>query len=79
MLPLTRILAFDAFILYEDRHTNHLLFLYNYKLDAWEPAPLYAHGLSLLSDTKDYPMGIDLETLKSKVKAKPFNTNLRNN
>jgi hypothetical protein len=77
MIPLTRILAFDAFILNEDRHTNNLLFLYNYKLDTWELAPLFDHGLSLLSDIKDYPLGIDLEILKRKVKAKPFNTSFK--
>jgi hypothetical protein len=77
MLPLTRILAFDALILNEDRHTNNLLFLYDFKLDLWKFAPLFDHGLSLLSDVKDYPLGIDIDILKRKVKAKPFNTNFK--
>ena len=77
MRPLTRMLAFDALILNEDRHTNNLLFLYNFKLNTWELAPLFDHGLSLLSDVKDDPLGIDIEILKRKVKAKPFNTNFK--
>ena len=56
MLPLTRMLAFDALILNEDRHTNNLLFLYNHNLDKWKLAPIFDHGLSLLSDVKDYPL-----------------------
>ncbi len=77
MLPLTRMLAFDALILNEDRHTNNLLFLYNYNLDKWKLAPMFDHGLSLLSDVKDYPQGVDIEILKRKVKAKPFNTSFK--
>ena len=77
MLPLTRMLAFDSLILNEDRHTNNLLFLYNFKLNTWKLAPLFDHGLSLLSDVKDYPLGIDIDILKRKVKAKPFNTNFK--
>ena len=77
MLPLTRMLAFDALILNEDRHTNNVLFLYDFKLNTWELAPLFDHGLSLLSDVKDYPVNIDIKYLKRKVKAKPFNTNFK--
>ena len=44
MLPLTRMLAFDALVLNEDRHTNNLLFLYDFKLDTWKLAPLFDHG-----------------------------------
>ncbi|WP_181833261.1 hypothetical protein [Bacillus taeanensis] len=62
---IAQMLAFDAFILNEDRHTNNLLFLFD-------------HGLSLLSDVKDYPLGVDLQILKRKVKAKPFNNSYRN-
>ena len=70
MLPLTRMLAFDALILNEDRHTNNLLFLYNYKLDKWKLAPMFDHGLSLLSDVKDYPLGVDIEYFKTKSEGK---------
>ena len=77
MVPLTKTLAFDALILNEDRHTNNLLFLYHFKLDTWKLAPLFDHGLSLLSDVKDYPLGVDINILKRKVKAKPFNTNFK--
>lgn len=67
-------LAFDTFILNEDRHTNNILFLYNSNKEMWQLAPFFDHGLSLLSDVKDYPLGIPLNTLKRKVKAKPFNS-----
>lgn len=76
-LPLKRMLAFDAFILNEDRHTNNILFLYDPKQDTWELAPLFDHGLSLLSDVKDYLIGVDLHILKRKVKAKPFNSSFK--
>ncbi|RUL54169.1 hypothetical protein [Lysinibacillus antri] len=76
-LPLTRMLAFDAFILNEDRHTNNILFLYDIKEDSWKLAPLFDHGLSLLSDMKDYPKHMDVEILKRKVKAKPFNSSFK--
>ncbi|OAH58704.1 hypothetical protein AWH48_17085 [Domibacillus aminovorans] len=70
---LARMLAFDAFILNEDRHTNNILFLYHTKENTWQLAPMFDHGLSLLSDVKDYPMNVDVRILKRKVKAKPFN------
>lgn len=74
-LEISLILAFDALILNEDRHTNNILFLYNPLTAAWKIAPIFDNGLSLLSDTKDYPLGKPLSILKRKVKAKPFNTN----
>lgn len=37
-------------------------------------APLFDHGLSLLSDIKDYPLNIPISILKRKVKAKPFSS-----
>lgn len=76
-LPLTRIFAFDAFVLNEDRHTNNLLFLYHFKNDTWELAPLFDHGLCLLSDVTDYSLGVDIGVLKRRVKAKPFNTSFK--
>ena len=66
MLPLTKMLAFDALVLNEDRHTNNLLFLYDFKLDTWKLAPLFDHGLSLLSDVKDYPIDVDIKILREK-------------
>lgn len=71
---LSRMFAFDAFILNEDRHTNNILFLYDIKEASWQLAPMFDHGLSLLSDTKDYPMSVDINILKRKVKAKPLNS-----
>lgn len=74
---IAQMLAFDAFILNEDRHTNNILFLYNHKTEAWQLAPFFDHGLSLLSDVKDYPLSVDLPILKRKVKAKPFNSSFK--
>ncbi len=71
---ITRLLAFDALILNEDRHTNNILFLYNPLDKVWQLAPIFDNGLSLLSDEKDYTPGKPLTILKRKVKAKPFNS-----
>lgn len=73
-MEVARILAFDALILNEDRHTNNILFLYNPLEKTWQLAPIFDNGLSLLSDEKDYPPGKPLTILKRKVKAKPFNS-----
>lgn len=70
-------LAFGAFILNEDRHTNNILFLYESKNEKWQLAPLFDHGLSLLSDVKDYPLSKPMDFLKRKVKAKPFNSSFK--
>jgi len=73
-LDIARLLAFDALILNEDRHTNNILFLYNPVKKVWQLAPIFDNGLSLLSDEKDYTPGKSLPILKRKVKAKPFNS-----
>ena len=73
-LDIARLLAFDALILNEDRHTNNILFLYNPVEKSWRLAPIFDNGLSLLSDEKDYAPGKPLTILKRKVKAKPFNS-----
>lgn len=72
---ITQLLAFDALILNEDRHTNNILFLYHPIEKTWQLAPIFDNGLSLLSDEKDYTPGKPLTILKRKVKAKPFNSN----
>ena len=74
---IAQILAFDAFILNEDRHTNNILFLFDPKTEVWQLAPFFDHGLSLLSDIKDYPLSKPLNILKSQVKAKPFSSSLK--
>ncbi|MER2129143.1 HipA domain-containing protein [Solibacillus sp.] len=73
-VDIARLLAFDALILNEDRHTNNILFLYNPVEKSWQLAPIFDNGLSLLSDEKDYAPGKPLTILKRKVKAKPFNS-----
>lgn len=76
-LEISQMLAFDAFILNEDRHTNNILFLYNPITAVWKLAPIFDNGLSLLSDLKDYPMSKPIDILKKKVKAKPFNSSFK--
>ena len=73
-VQIAQLLAFDALILNEDRHTNNILFLYNPIEKTWQLAPIFDNGLSLLSDEKDYTQGKPLTILKRKVKAKPFNS-----
>ena len=73
-LEIAQLLAFDALILNEDRHTNNILFLYNPVEKSWQLAPIFDNGLSLLSDEKDYVQCKPLTILKRKVKAKPFNS-----
>lgn len=73
-LDIARLLAFDALILNEDRHTNNIFFLYNPVNHTWKFAPIFDNGLSLLYDEKDYTPGKPLTILKRKVKAKPFNS-----
>lgn len=73
-MQIAQLLAFDALILNEDRHTNNILFLYNPMEKTWKLAPIFDNGLSLLSDEKDYAPGKPLTILKRKVKAKPFNS-----
>ena len=73
-VEIARLLAFDALILNEDRHTNNILFLYNPVEKSWQLAPIFDNGLNLLSDEKDYTPGKPLMILKRKVKAKPFNS-----
>ncbi|WP_458476225.1 hypothetical protein [Paenibacillus sp. TH7-28] len=66
MLPL------DAFLLNEDRHLNNIAFIYGptgYRL-----CPFFDHGLSLLSDTTDYPLTMPTDVAIRNVKAKPFSS-----
>ena len=71
---IARLLAFDALILNEDRHTNNILFLYHPVDKSWQLAPIFDNGLSLLSDENDYTPNKPITILKRKVKAKPFNS-----
>lgn len=71
---ISRMLAFDALLLNEDRHTSNIVFLYNPLNEEWRLAPIFDNGLSLLSDTKDYPLGKPLSVLMREVKAKPFSS-----
>jgi hypothetical protein len=69
---LADILALDAFTLNEDRHTNNIAVVYNAELNAYRYCPYFDNGLSLLSDTTEYPLSKPLTVNTRKVKSKPF-------
>ncbi len=66
------IMELDAFLLNEDRHTNNIAVIRNEETGAFRLCPIFDHGLSLLSDLNDYPMGADVYACIQRVKAKPF-------
>lgn len=65
----------DAFFLNEDRHTNNIAFIRNEETEKFRFCPYFDFGLSLLSDTNDYPLEADLFRCMEYVKAKPFSNN----
>jgi serine/threonine protein kinase HipA of HipAB toxin-antitoxin module len=67
MLPL------DAFLLNEDRHLNNIAFIHGPR--GYRLCPFFDHGLSLLSDTVDYPLSMPTDVALRNVKAKPFSKN----
>lgn len=75
---ITTLLKIDAFFLNEDRHTNNIAVMRNEKTKKYCFAPIFDNGLSLLSDTKDYPLETDVYDNINKVKAKPFDINFDN-
>lgn len=75
---LSRMLAFDALILNEDRHFNNIFFLYNKVTNRWQFAPIFDNGLAFLSDTKGYSTYEPPSKLIRKVKSRPFSTSFNN-
>lgn len=69
---ITMLTEMDALFLNEDRHTNNLAVIRNETTGAFRLCPTFDNGLSLLSDTHDYPMEADVYECISRVKAKPF-------
>ena len=69
---LATIFELDAFLLNEDRHTNNLAVIRDETSRKFRLCPLFDHGLSLLSDTGDYPIEQDIYACIARVKAKPF-------
>ena len=61
----------------EDRHTNNILFLFDPKTEVWQASTIFDHGLSLLSDIKDYPLSKPINILINQVKAKPFSSSFK--
>lgn len=64
----------DAFLLNEDRHTNNLAVIRNEDTGAFRLCPIFDNGLSLLSDTNDYPLSDDIYACIDRVEAKPFSS-----
>lgn len=71
---LTAMLELDAFFLNEDRHTNNIAVIRNEDTKQYRLCPVFDNGLALLSDTNDYPPGIDVYDAIQRVQAKPFDT-----
>jgi hypothetical protein len=69
---LANMLLFDCIVLNEDRHRNNIGVLYNKETKKYECSLIFDNGLSLLSDTEDYPIGIDIVKNVCRVKSKPF-------
>lgn len=74
---LATVFELDAFLLNEDRHTNNLAVIRNDATKEFRLCPLFDHGLSLLSDTGDYPLDQDIYACIERVKAKPFSEDFR--
>jgi hypothetical protein len=71
------ICKFDAIIYNEDRHFNNLNLIYNSISHTFSLSPIFDNGLSLLSDTHDYPLTTPYDKCMQLVKCKPFTTNFR--
>lgn len=69
---LATIFELDALLLNEDRHTNNLAVIRDDTTKAFRLCPIFDHGLSLLSDTGDYPLEQNVYNCIGKVRAKPF-------
>lgn len=65
----------DSIILNEDRHLNNISLIES--PEGYRLAPVFDNGLSLLSDTTDYPLYDNTLRLMNKVKCKPFNVSFK--
>ena len=71
---LTSIIEIDSMFLNEDRHTNNLAVIRNYRTKEYSLSPIFDNGLSILSDLKAYPINVKWDIHMRNVKAKPFST-----
>ncbi len=70
---ITALLELDALFLNEDRHTNNIAVIRNTKTKAFRLCPYFDFGLSLLSDTNEYPLNhYSIEDAIKRIQAKPF-------
>ena len=67
---LAKALYFDSLILNEDRHLNNIGII-SY-ITGYKAAPYFDNGLSMLADTRDYPLDLDLYENIKHAHAKPF-------
>lgn len=66
-----RLLALDAMILNEDRHTNNIAFIRDAN-KKYRVCPYFDHGLAFMSDTKMFKLENSTISNIAQVKAKPF-------
>lgn len=70
---LSRVFFLDAITLNSDRHLNNLSILVD-KNGLSRFFPVMDNGLSLLANTKEYPLNLDLRSAMSLVICQPFNS-----
>lgn len=67
-----KLLTIDALFLNEDRHTHNIAVLWNGE-QKYDYCPLFDQGAALLADTTmDYPMGLDVIDLLTRVESRTF-------
>ncbi len=71
-----KLLEFDAFILNEDRHFANIAVIKNIVDNTYRLMPVFDNGLALLSDIKEYSMGLTLKQAVKMVDGKPFDRSL---
>lgn len=74
---MNELILLDSIILNEDRHYNNIAYIRGVS-GGYRPAPIFDNGLSLLSDTLEYPLRAKIESMIRQVKARPFNTTFEN-
>ena len=66
----------DSIVLNEDRHLNNISFI-RHKDGNYSISPIFDNGLSLLSDTGDFPLSGNYLSMLHRVKARPFSRNFK--
>lgn len=69
---LQKIINLDAITVNEDRHFNNIALIYKGNEGYTGLSPVFDNGLSLLSNTNDYPMNGKVGSMLLDVRSKPF-------